>query len=132
MTAPTAVTASFTPGTSHPAFFAGEASVGNGIYYLQFPNGNLFGYYAYTANGFIFHFDMGYEYVYPVPASSTVYLWDFSSGHWFYTSPSLFPYLYDFTLKAWIYYFADTKNAGHYTTNPRDFANLTTNQIFTM
>ncbi len=118
--------------TGHPAFFAGEVALGSGIYYLQFPDGNLFGYYAYMGSGFIFHFDMGYEYVDPVSSGNGVYLWDYASGHWFYTNASLFPYLYDFTLNAWIFYFPDTKNAGHYTTNPRYFVNLTTGVIFTM
>ena len=118
--------------TGHPAFFAGEVALGSGIYYLQFPDGNLFGYYAYMGSGFIFHFDMGYEYVDPVSSGNGVYLWDYASGHWFYTNASLFPYLYDFTLNAWIFYFPDTKNAGHYTTNPRYFVNLATGQIFTM
>jgi hypothetical protein len=61
-----------------------------------------------------------------------VYLYDFTASHWWYTSPTLFPYLYDFTLNTWIYYFPDTKNPGHYTTNPRYFVNLTTNNIVTM
>jgi hypothetical protein len=47
-------------------------------------------------------------------------------------SASLFPHLYDFTLNTFIYYFPDTKNAGHYTTNPRVFSNLRTGQIFEM
>jgi len=115
----------------HPAFFAGEDGLGSGIYYLQFPDGSLFGYYGYLANGFIFHLDMGYEYVEPAGTDPAVYLWDLSSGHWFYTSPSLFPYLYDFTLSAWLYYFPAT-SPGHYTTDPRYFVNLTTSQIFTM
>ena len=47
-------------------------------------------------------------------------------------STTLFPYLYDFTLNDWLYYFPDTKNPGHYTTNPRFFSNLTTGKIFSM
>jgi len=45
---PTA-TATATPGL-HPAFFSGEVALGNGVYYLQFPNGNVFGYYAYLSD----------------------------------------------------------------------------------
>jgi uncharacterized repeat protein (TIGR01451 family) len=119
-------------GTAHPAFFTGEDALGGGVYYLQFADGNLFGYYTYLANGWIYHFDMGYESVTPTSSASGVYLWDQSSGHWWYTSSGNFPYLYDFTVKAWLYYYPDPKNAGHYTTNPRYFVNLTTNQIFTM
>jgi hypothetical protein len=120
-----------TPAPAHPAFFAGEVAFSNDVYYLAFPDGNLFGYYAYLPGGWIYHFDMGYEYVDP-GTSSDVYLGDLSSGHWWYTSSSLFPYLYDFTLKAWVYYYPATNNAGHYTTDPRYFVNMTTGQIFTM
>ena len=40
---------------------------------------------------------------------------------------------YEVSLGSGVYYqqFPDTKNAGHYTTNPRYFSNLTTGQIFT-
>lgn len=61
-----------------------------------------------------------------------VYLWDMSSGHWWYTNTSQFPYMYDFTLHAWLYYFPDTHNARHYTTNPRYFEDLATGKIITI
>jgi hypothetical protein len=116
---------------TQPAFFTGEVSLGSGIYYLQFPNGNRFGYYNFPSNSILYHYDMGFEAFIPGSASD-IYLYDFTSNHWLYTSSMLFPYLYDFTLNTWIYYFPDTKNPGHYTTNPRSFANLTTGKIFTM
>jgi hypothetical protein len=56
----------------------------------------------------------------------------FGSGHRWYTSNTLFPYLYGFTLNTRIYYFPNAKGAGHYTTKPRYFSNLTTGMIFTM
>jgi hypothetical protein len=122
----------FTTGTSaDPAFFAGEVSAGSGVYYLQFPDSQLFGYYTYLSNPILYHYDMGFE-AYISGSASDVYLYDFISTHWWYSSSSLFPYLYDFTLNAWIYYFPNTQSPGHYTTNPRDFANLTTGAIFTM
>ncbi len=120
-------------GTGGPpaAFFAGEASLGSNIYYLQFPNGNLFGYYSLQFFPIIYHFDLGFE-AFVDGGNGSAYLYDFTSSHWFFTSPSLFPYLYDFTLSSWLYYFPDTKNPGHYTTNPRSFSNLTTGKIITM
>jgi hypothetical protein len=132
MAGPMTVTANFTAVSNHPAFFSGEANLGGGIYYLQFQDGNPFGYYTYAGSGWTYHFDMGYEYVVPTSSGSGVYLWDLASGHWWYTNSSQFPYLYDFTLNTWMYYFPDTKNAGRYTTNPRYFDNLTSGQIFTM
>jgi hypothetical protein len=128
MTAPRTVTANFAAGI---AFFAGSVNGGSGTQYLQFPNGKIFGYYAFLSSIWMYHVDLGYEVVVPGNGPE-VYLWDLSSGEWWYTNTSSFPYLYDFTRKSWIYYFPDTTKAGHYTTNPRYFVNMTTGVIFTM
>ena len=120
--------------TTQPSpFFSGAILMGSGIYYLQFPNGTVFGYFGYLSGGWIYHQDLGYESVLASGDSSNgVYFWDLSSSHWLYTSPGVFPYLYDFTLNAWLYYFPNTTSPGHYTTNPRWFANMTTGKTFTM
>jgi len=127
-------TATATPGL-HPAFFSGEVSLGNGVYYLQFPNGTPFGYYSYlTDPHWIYHFDMGYEYWFDAnDGHGGIYVYDLMSNHFFYTSPSFpFPYLYDFSLNTVLYYYPDPNNPGHYTTNPRYFYNFATGQIITM
>ena len=112
---------------AYASFFTGEVSLGSGVYYLQFPDANLFGYYNVQTYPILYHYDLGFEsFVDPNDGHGGAYFYDFSSTHWFYTSASLFPYLYDFTRSAWLYYFLDPKNAGHYTTNPRYFVNLTT------
>ena len=118
--------------TAHAAFFAGEAPLANGVYYLQLPNGNAFGYYAYLADpNYIYHFDAGYEYAIDAgDAQGGVYLYDFASAHWWYTSRTFpFPYVYDFTLNALLYYYPDTAQPGRYTRSPRWFFNFGTNQI---
>ncbi|MBE7157836.1 MAG: hypothetical protein INR62_05290 [Rhodospirillales bacterium] len=116
-------------------FFDGEVSLGNGVYYLQFPDRNIFGYYAFLADPhYLYHFDLGYEYVFDAKdGQKGVYLYDFTSGHFFYTSPTFpFPYLYDFTLNAVLYYYADPNNPGRYNTNgTRYFYNFATGQIIT-
>jgi endo-1,4-beta-xylanase len=116
---------------AHPAFFAGEDFLSRTAYYLEFPDSSLFGYYEYLSASILYHFDMGYE-AFISSAGGSIYFYDFASGHWWYTSPGLFPTLYDFTLGTWIYYFPDTKNVGHYTANPRYFSNLSTGKVFTM
>ena len=125
-------------------FFTGEQSLGSGWYYLQFSDGNLFGEYVFlegsasTQSADFYHNDLGYEYVTAGTASGSVYFYDFASGHWWYSSASQFPFLYDFTVGAWIYYFplpyaGEGTSPGHYyTSNPRYFQNMTTNQVFTM
>ena len=115
-------------------FFNGEVPLANGVYFLQFPNGTPFGYYSYLSDSrFIFHFDLGYEYVFDAgDAANGIYFYDFKSGSFFYTSPSFgFPYLYDFGLNAVLYYFPDTNSPGSYTKNPRYFFNTATGQIIT-
>ena len=120
---------------THAPFFTGEAALSGGAYYLSFSNGDYFGYYSYLSNPrYIYHFDLGYEYWFDADdGKSGVYFYDFASSSFFYTSPTFpFPYLYDFKLNAVLYYYPNTKSAGHYTTGPRYFYNFATNQIITM
>ena len=120
----------------HPAFFTGETALSNGVYYLTFPNnGNVFGYYSYLSDQrYIFHQDMGYEYVFDAAdGKSGVFLYDFKSGHFFYTSPSFpFPYLYDFSLNAPLFYYPSPNDPQRYNTNGvRYFYNFATGRIIT-
>ena len=82
---------------------------------------------------YIFHFDLGYEYLFDAAdGKNGIYLYDFASGSFFYTSPSFpFPYLYDFSLNATLYYYPQEGNPGRYTSNPRYFFNFKTGQIIT-
>lgn len=101
-------------------FFSGEAPVGNGVYYLAFANSNPFGYYSFLFDPhYIYHFDLGFEYVFDaMDGQHGVYLYDFTSNTFFYTSPTFpFPYLYDFTLNSVVYYYPDPNNSGRYNTN---------------
>ena len=101
-------------------FFDGETALGSGVYYLAFPNGNYFGYYSFLSDShYIYHFDLGYEYVFDAgDGRNGVYLYDFTSSDFFYTSPTFpFPYLYDFGLNTVLYYYPDPNNPGHYNTN---------------
>lgn len=121
-----------TPSTGHPFFFSGEQSLGNAIYYLALPNGQIFGYYAYLSDPrFIYHFDLGYLYWFDgKDAAGSIYFYDFASDSFFYTSRAFsFPYLYDFKLNAFLYCFPDSNNPGRYTSNPRYFYNFSTGQV---
>ena len=117
----------------HPAFFDGEVALGGGVYYLAFAGGDYFGYYSFlTDANYLYHFDLGFEYVFDASdANDGVYLYDFKSSDYFYTSPSFpFPYLYDFGLKSVVYYYPDPGEAGHYNTDGvRYFYVFNTGQI---
>ena len=118
-----------------PEFFTGEVPLSAGVYYLSFPSGHYFGYYSYLSDPhYIYHFDLGYEYTFDADDNhSGIYLYDFKSNDYFYTSPGFpFPYLYDFGLKTVLYYYPDPNNAGHYNTNgTRYFYRFDTKQIIT-
>ena len=119
---------------SPSSFFVGQVALSQGAYYLAFPNnGNIFGYYAYLSDpNYFYHFDLGYEYVFDAgDGKAGVYLYDFASSTFFYTSPVFpFPYLYDFSLNAVLYYYPDPNNPGHYNTNGvRYFYNFATGKI---
>ena len=119
--------------TAHPDFFNGEVALGGGIYYLAFPNGQIFGYYGYFSDPhYLYHQDFGYEYLFDAgDGAGGIYLYDFASNGFFYTSPTFsFPYLYDFNLQAFLYYYPDPKNPQRYNTGgKRYFYNFSTNQI---
>ena len=118
---------------AHAAFFNGEVALSNGVYYLKFPNGTPLGYYSYlTDSHYVYHFDLGYEYVFDSADPNAVYMYDFASGHFWYTGANIFPYVYDFTLQSILYYYPDTHQADHYTTNPRYFYDFQTSQIITL
>jgi hypothetical protein len=121
--------------SKHAAFFAGEAALSGGYFYLALPNGSPFGYYTYLPTpNYIYHSDMGYEYVVDAnDAHGGVYLYDFASSHWWYTSRTApFPYLYDFSLNAFIYYYPNTSQPGTYTKDPRWFYNFGPSKIITL
>ena len=115
------------------AFFTGQVGLGNGVDYLQFLSGTPFGYYSYLSDpNYIYHFDLGYEYVFDAnDGKKGVYFYDFASSDFFYTSPTFpFPYLYDFSLNTVLYYYPDPNNAGHYNTNGvRYFYDFATGKI---
>ena len=102
------------------SFFAGASALGNGVDYLSFADGRFFGYYAFLSDpSYLYHFDLGYEYVFDAAdGSSGIYLYDFKSNGFFYTSLAFpFPYLYDFTLGTVLYYFPDSTRPGRYNTD---------------
>ena len=113
---------------SHAAFFTGEVSLGSGVYYLGLPDGGNFGEYSYLTNqSYIYSYDLlSYEYLIDAKDDNDgIYLYDFTSGHFFYTSPYFpYPYVYDFTLNSVLYYFQDG-------VTPRSFYDFTAGQYIT-
>jgi hypothetical protein len=113
-------------------FLAGQSSLTNNFDFLQFPDGNIFGYYDLTYFPWIYQVDLGFEYLIDAnDGQQGVYLYDNSSTSFWYTSPAIYPYVYDFTLNSWLYYYPDSNNPGHYTTNPRYFYNFSEQQVIT-
>jgi hypothetical protein len=113
--------------TAPAPFFAGEAALGSGWFYLATSPQNIFGYYNMGNFPYIFHQDMGWEYFVDAKnAAHGGYFYDFADGAFFYTEPGTFPYLYDFTANSWVYYAPENGTTDHYSSNPRWFYNLAT------
>ena len=62
-----------------------------------------FGHYSYSTYPLVYEYYLGYEYTFPT--NGGVYLYDYSSGHFWYTQSSYFPFIYDFGLNAFLYYY---------------------------
>jgi hypothetical protein len=118
--------------TAEPMPFLASAVTVGSMRYLEFESHTPFGYFGYLSNTIIYHNDLGYLSLIDANDGGGIYLYDFRTAHWWYSSRSAFPYLYDFTLNLWIYYFPVAGQQGKYTSNPRYFANMSTSQIFTM
>ena len=102
------------------SFFSGQIALGNGLYSVPLSSGAAFGPYSYLADPhYVNNIHLGEEYVTDAADQvGGVYFYDVTSGHTWYTSPSLYPYLYDFSFGSYIYYFEGSQ--------PREFYNLTT------
>ena len=108
-------------GGQRPALLTESVPLANGVYYLKFAkSGSPFGYYTYLPDShYVYHFDMGYEYVFDAAdIARGAYLYDFASSGFFYTSAVLpFPYLYDFSLQTFLYYYPNPNDPDHYNIN---------------
>ena len=118
--------------TRNAPFFDGAVPLSDGFYYLQFPDRNFFGYYNFNDSPYLFHIDLQFEYPFDAAdGAGGIYLYDFASQTFFYTSSTLFPYLYDFTLHTFLYYFPNTRLTDHYTAYPRYFYDFADGRIIT-
>ena len=71
-----------------------------------------FGYYFTGSYPLVYEYNLGYEYVFS--ATNGVYLYDYTSGHFWYTQSSYYPYVYDFTLGAYLYYYVGNGNPRYF------------------
>jgi len=130
--------------TVNPCPFLSLAVNVGGTTMLQGPPATaapLIGYFAYLNGNWIFHLDLGYEFIlqanqYFTDPANGVLVYDFASGHTWYTSlTSPFPYIYDFNLGAVIYYDPLPQSGAtldRYTHSPRSFYNFATATWFSM
>ncbi len=101
-----------------PPFFAGQRSIGEQSYALDF-----FGTYRWDYFPFVYHTELGFQYFVDAgDAQRGGYFYDYGLQTFLYTAPGLFPYCYDFSARAFLYYFRGT-------TRPRVFANTGTGKF---
>ena len=76
----------------------GGVSAGSNLNYSSW-----FGYYTIGTYPLVYQYYLGYEYAFPT--NSGVYLYDYPSGHFWYTQSSYFHFVYDFSLNTFLYYY---------------------------
>ena len=84
-----------------------------------------FGFYNTEFDPWIFHAEHGWTFV---DASSTpegMFLFDLSSGGWFFSGEALYPNLFSFGRNSWVFYFAGTSN-------PRNYVDLGSGEFFNL
>ncbi|MGO9449997.1 MAG: kelch repeat-containing protein [Candidatus Binataceae bacterium] len=101
--------------SSPPAFFNGEVALGNEFYYLQFPDGTVFGYYYDEYYPWLYHFGLGWEWVDDAnDGIAGVYFYDPGVQSFLYTNPSDYPFFYNFKAGSWWYYYTGTSNPRYF------------------
>jgi hypothetical protein len=112
-------------------FFTNQTALGNYAYYLQPSSNNFFGYYSIAYYPYVYHFDLGWEYFVDAQnAANGAYLYDFTSQHWWYTEPGIFPYIYDFTFQAWLYCDPNISVPDTYYSYPRIFYDFGSSNVW--
>ena len=77
------------------ALLVGSETLSGSVDFLQFPDDNVFGYFSTAGLPWIYHFDMGYEYLIDAGDSQGgAYMYNHTSHSFWYTSPASFPYIY--------------------------------------
>jgi len=94
-------------------FFRGQAYQGKDVFYLRMPNGNEFGFYSYVPYPTIYHYGLGFLHVWNA-GDGGVYFYDYTSGHFWYTSRAIYPNIYDYTRQAFLYYYPNAEGATRY------------------
>ena len=88
---------------SYPAGSVADAFAGTVTGTANIKYSSWFGYYNYASYPLVYEFNLGYEYAFT--GGGGVYLYDYTSGHFWYTQGSYFPFVYDFSLGTYLYYY---------------------------
>ena len=86
-------------------------------------NSDWLGFFNDGGSPWLFHLEHGWIFFVYRTEEDDFFLFDLSSGQWWYTSESVYPSLYMFTREAWVFYFQGTSN-------PRSFVDLLTGEFF--
>ena len=95
-------------GVAPPDLFGGTISGTN------LKQSSWFGAYNYASYPIVYQFNLGWEYAYDAGNGGGVYLFDYTSGHFWYTQASYFPVIYDFSLNDYLYYYQANSPKRHF------------------
>ena len=110
------------PGSNkHEALFGGGPDLGG-----RWHDSPWYGFYNVDFfKPWLFHADHGWTFVDPASTSQSIFLYDESSGGWFFTGQDLYPNLYSFNRTIWVFFFQGSSN-------PREFVDLRSSEFFSL
>lgn len=106
------------PPPEYEDIFSGGADAGGGWH-----ESSWFGFYNVNFDPWIFHLEHGWTFVEASSTPDSMFLFDLSSGAWYFTGQALYPNLFSFGRNAWVFYFAGTSN-------PRNYVDLASGEFF--
>ncbi len=80
---------------------------------------------AFASDGWIFHAQHGWMFVFADSTPESLFFFDLASGGWFWTNAVSYPSLFNFGRNSWAFYFEETSG-------PRDFVDLVSGEFFSL
>ena len=106
------------PPLEYEDIFSGGPDLGGGWHESAW-----FGFYNVNFAPWFFHVEHAWTFVETSSTADSMFLFDLSSGAWFFTGRVLYPNLFSFGRNAWVFYFEGTSA-------PRQFVDLGSGEFF--
>ena len=105
------------PPSEYEDIFGGDPDQGEGWH-----ESTWFGFYNVNFDPWIFHLQHGWTFLEASSTPDSMFLFDLTTGGWYFTGQRLYPNLFSFGRNAWVFYVVQTSN-------PRQYVDLGTEEF---